>query len=142
LPRQFEFHPSYRLAGLLIVAHAAAVAILPVLALPAWAVSMLMTLLLFSLLYFLRRDAWLRLPSSCIGLAQQDAGSILLIRRDGARVPCQILHDSLVTPSLTVLNVLPKGSRVARGLVILPDSMEAEPFRRLRVWLRRGDQAA
>ncbi len=81
------------------------------------------------------------MPSSCIGLAQEDDGRILLLRRDGGRLPCRILRDSVVTPSLTVLNVLPEGAHLARGLVILPDRMDKEPFRRLRVWLKQGDQA-
>lgn len=99
-------------------------------------------LLLLSLFYFLRRDAWLALPSSCIGLAQEDDGNIVLLRRDASRVPCRILRDSVVTPFLTVLNVLPEGAWLARGVVILPDRMETESFRRLRVWLRQGDQAS
>jgi len=46
--------------------------------------------------------------------------------------------DSLVTPFITVLNVLPQGARLARSVVILPDSLDAESFRQLRVWLKWG----
>ncbi len=109
---------------------------------PLWTAPAAALLLPASLAYFLRRDARLTLRSSCIGLAQDEDGGLLLVRRDGARVPCRILRGSMITPSLTVLNLLPQGARRARGVVILPDSMEAEPFRRLRVWLRRGGQAA
>ncbi len=141
MPRQFEFRPSRRLAALLIAAHGAALAVLPLLALPFWAALVLALLLVLSLLHLVRRDAWLTLPSSCIGLTQEDDGRILLLRRDGSRVPCRILRDSVVTPSLTVLNVRPEGAYLARGAVILSDRMEKEPFRRLRVWLKQGDQA-
>jgi toxin CptA len=48
------------------------------------------------------------------------------------------LRDSLVTPYLTVLNVLPQGARFSRSVVILPDSLDAESFRQLRVWLKWG----
>lgn len=141
MPRQFEFQPSRLLAAGLAVAHGGAIAMLPLLALPLWWALVLASLLLLSLLHFLRRDALLNLPSSWVGLTQEDDGRILLLRRDGVRVPCRILRDSLITPFLTVLNVRIEGDYLARGMVILPDRMEREPFRRLRVWLKLGDQA-
>ncbi len=143
MSRQFDFHPSRRLAGLLSAAHGAALAVLPALALPAWAALLMAAVLVFSLLYFLRGHAWLRSPSSCIGLTQDGDGGILLLTRDGSRIPCCILPDSVVTPALTVLNIRVEGARGTRGIVILSDSMDAGAFRRLRVWLRHGgDQAA
>jgi toxin CptA len=51
---------------------------------------------------------------------------------------CIISGDSFVTPYLTVLNLKPEGARFAHALVILPDSLEAESFRRLRVRLKWG----
>jgi len=135
--QHFEIHPSRYLTILLVAAHGAVLAaLLP--SLPLWAGQALAVLLLCSLLYYLLRDAWLLLPVSCIGLTREGEGAVLL-RRDGARLSCGILHDSLVTPSLAVLNVLPRDSRFARSLVILPDSMGAESFRQLRVWLKWGD---
>jgi len=116
-------------------------ALLPLAPPPLWSKLALAVLLLSSLLYYLRRDAWLQLPASCIGLVLEGDGAILL-RRDGVRLPCEILHDSLVMPYLTVLNVLPQGARFARSVVVLPDSLEAESFRQLRVWLKWGTQAA
>lgn len=121
---------------MLIAAHGAVLGAL-LFALPLWAGLALALLLLCSLLYYLLRDAWLGLPTSCIGLIQEGEGAVLL-RRDGTRLSCAILQDSLVMPYLTVLNVLPPESRFARSVVILADSMEAESFRQLRVWLRWG----
>ncbi len=138
--RQFKFRASRTFGALLIGAHATGIAVLPLLALPFWVALILTLALLFSLWYFLRRDAWLALASSCVGLAEEDDGGIVLILRDGGRIPCRILRDSLVMPWLVVLNVLPQGAPVARGVVILPDSMDVEAFRRLRVWLRHGSQ--
>lgn len=125
---------------MLVAAHSAALAVLA-LALPLWAKLAFAALLLFSLLYYLRRDAWLSLPASCIGLVLEGEG-VVLLRRDGVRLSCGILQDSLVTPYLTVLNVLPQGARFARSVVILPDSLEAESFRQLRVWLKWKNQEA
>lgn len=139
--QHFEFNPSRYLTILLLATHSAVFAVLPPLALPLWAKATLAIPLLYSMLYYLRRDAWLRLPASCIGLVLEGDG-VILRRRDGANMPGAISRDSLVTPCLTVLNVLPQGARFARSVVILPDSMDAEAFRQLRVRLKWGDQAA
>ncbi|MBI3902775.1 MAG: hypothetical protein HY306_07520 [Nitrosomonadales bacterium] len=37
-----------------------------------------------------------------------------------------------------MLNVLPQGARFARSMIILPDSLDVESFRQLRVWLKWG----
>ena len=134
---QVEIHPSQQLALLLMAGHGAALfAVFS--ALPARANVMLAPVLLFSLGYFLLRDAWLRLPESCTALEISPEG-IILVRRDGVRLPCMLRSGSVVTPWLTVLNLLPQGMRLGRGIVLLPESMETESYRRLRVWLRWGE---
>lgn len=136
--RHFEIYPSRYLTAVLVAAHGVALAaLLPFL--PPWAGLALAAVMLISLLYYLKRDAWLRLPASCIGVVLEGDGATIL-RRDGVRVPCWILRDSLVTPHLTVLNLLPQGARFARSVVILPDSLDAESFRELRVRLKWGNQ--
>ena len=47
-----------------------------------------------------------------------------------------MLSSSFVSPSLTVLNLRVAGAARPRHLVILPDNVEKETFRRLRVLLR------
>lgn len=110
----------------------------PMLVLPLWAGVAVMCLLLLSLGHCLLRHAWLRLPYSCAGLLLEEDG-VVLIRRDGVHLPCRILPGSLVAPWLTVLNMLPEGERLVRSVVILPDSLDAESFRQLRLWLKWGD---
>lgn len=134
---QVEIRPSRQLALLLMAGHAAALfAVLS--ALPARADMMLAPVLLFSLGYFLLRDAWLRLAESCVVLEIAPEG-IILVRRDGERLPCMLRSGSVVTPWLTVLNLLPQGTRLGRGIILLPGSLEKESYRRLRVWLRWGE---
>lgn len=122
---------------MLAAAHGGVLAML-LFTLPPWAGLALAALLLTGLFYYLLRDAWLRLPASCIGLVLEGDGAVLLMR-DGVRLTCEILRDSLVTPYLTVLNVLPQGARFARSVVVLPDSLDAEQFRQLRVRLKWGN---
>ena len=137
MQRQFNLHPSTYLAAILITAHGVALAALLSLALPLWAQVALTMLLLTSLLFYLRRDAWLSAPSSAIALLLE-GDSVVLTTRSGDLWPGQLLRDSLATPWLTILNVLPQGAHFARSVIILPDSLDAESFRQLQVWLKWG----
>lgn len=135
MQRQFNFRPSHHLAIMLVVAHGAALLALLALALPLWAMAALLLLLLFSLLHHLRRDAWLSAPSSGVKLVLEEEGVVLTVR-NGDQLTGRLLHDSLITPFLTVLNVLPQGAYLTRSIIILPDSLDNESFRQLRVWLK------
>ena len=50
----------------------------------------------------------------------------------------EVLGSTFVTPWLTVLNLRSPEQRLARHVVILPDAVDRDAFRRLRVWLRWG----
>ena len=139
MSRHFEFNPSHYLAALLLLVHGACLVVLPLLALPRWSVAALMAIVAGSLAYHLWRDAWLRAPDSCIALLLERNDAVLTLR-DGNQLRGRV-EQGLVTPMLTVLNVLPDGARATRSLVILPDSLSAEAFRQLRVLLRWGRQA-
>lgn len=115
-------------------------AVLPLLALPAWAAVALAFVIAFSLVYHWLRDAWLRLPDSCVGASFGD--ETVLTLRSGRQLQGRLAGDALVTPYLTVLTVALDESRGTRSLVVLPDSLDAEAFRQLRLWLKWGDQSA
>jgi len=90
-----------------------------------------------SLAYYLRRDAWLSLSASPVAL-RIDGINITLLTRAGSEVHGQILSDSVVTPVLTIVNVLTQGQKRTRSVVIFPDSMDTDRFRELRVLLKWG----
>ena len=137
MQQQFKFQPSYYFAAMLVAAHGVTLAALFPLAFPIWAKTALAFFVLLSLGYHLWREAWLSAPSASVGL-MLEGDQVVLTTRDGEKLTGQILRDSLVTPFLTVLNVLPQGARFARSVIIMPDSMDAESFRQLRVWLKWG----
>jgi toxin CptA len=139
--RQFQFHPSRYFAAILVAAHITAIAALLSLVMPLWTKVAWIFPVLFSLIHHLRRDAWLSSPSAVTSLRLEQE-QIMLITRSGEQVAGRILRDTLVTPCITVLNVLPHGARLARSVVILPDSLDAESFRQLRVWLKWGGNLA
>lgn len=137
MQRQFKLQSSYYLAAMLIVVHGITLAALFPLALPGWTKMALASLILFSMAYHLWRDAWLSAPSACVALVL-DGERVVLTTHGGEQLEGQVLRDSLVTPFLAVLNVLPKGARLARSVIALPDSLDAESFRQLRVCLKWG----
>ena len=140
MQRQFKLQPSRYFAAILIAAHGIALAALFPLVLPGWSKVALASLISFSLMYHLRRDAWLSAPSASVALVLEGDRAVLTTR-GGEQLAGQILRDSLVTPFLTVLNVLPQGAHLARSVVILPDSLDAESFRQLRVCLKWGSNS-
>ena len=137
MQRQFNLQPSIYFTIALVASHGVALAVLAPLALPLWARTLLALLVFASLMYHIWHDAWLLALSSNKTLLL-DGDMILLVARNGDQVTARVLADSLVTPYITVLNVLPQGAYLARSVIILPDSLDAESFRHLRVWLRWG----
>jgi toxin CptA len=128
--------PSRRLAGLLAGMHGFAAALFWLAPLPHWLAVLLMAVLLGSAWHTLRRDGFRSLRHSLIALRLEDDCRCEFQTRDGAWHEASLLGSSFVAPHLTVLNLKPAGGRLVKYLVILPDAVNAEDFRRLRVWLK------
>ena len=91
--------------------------------------------LLYSLLFELRMA--LRLGSKAVVKLRIAAGETLqFAMRDGQWHEGEVLGSTTVTSFLTVINLRVGSQRGIRSIVILPDSMAADDYRRLRVWLR------
>lgn len=88
--------------------------------------------------YRLLLDANLSLRHSCVAFRLEEQGEIVLVLRNGRHLQGVVSPDSLVTPHLVILNIVLSDRRRGRSLVILPDNMGGESFRRLRVALRWG----
>jgi hypothetical protein len=63
------------------------------------------------------------------------------VRMDGRRIQVdevvgEVVDGSFVAPWLTVVRWRPLGARFTRTLLVLPDMLDAEAFRALRVVLR------
>lgn len=87
-------------------------------------------------------DVMQRLSRSCLSLSLDTKGEWQLVTRDGNRYDATILASSFVTPYLAVLNCSLTGRWLQYHIVILPDAVDEEAFRRLRVWLRWGGQTS
>jgi len=66
---------------------------------------------------------------------------LAVTRRDGRVRTGEVLGSSCVGARLTTIVWRPDGARFARALIVVPDAMPAEAFRRLRVVLRYGTPA-
>jgi toxin CptA len=128
--------PSYRLATILGLAHCIAGGLLWPLDLSLNIKLIVVFILMMSAIYYLRQDAFLVATNSVIAFELSNTMRCTIISRSGQSIICCILSSTYVTSYLTVLNVKPEGKFFTRSILILPDGIDTEAFRQLRVWLR------
>lgn len=110
----------------------------------AWQIKLLLVIFIFLLaIYSVCMRGLLLLPWSWVVLNVNVKNELQLTCRDGARFAGTVCADSVVTPYLTVLYFKLHHAGFIRRLltsriVILPDMVDAENYRQLRVWLRWG----
>jgi toxin CptA len=139
---------------MLSFAHFAAIGLLWPLILPVSAKLAGSAMLVVSLVFYLRRYALLRSPDSVMNIELSEEMICTLETRRGDRIVCVLLGSSFVAPYLTLLELKPLKRQesikptshsgrlkrwrgfFARSIVILPDAIDAEQFRQLRVLLR------
>jgi toxin CptA len=115
--------------------HTAAVAIVAPVELSAWMKAALLAAIGVSLVLALRRHAWLSSTDAitAIELGDEDA---LICRYDGRSEHARLLGTTYISPYLTLLNLRVMGRILPRHMILVPDNVDPEAFRRLRVWLR------
>lgn len=131
-----HLRPSWHLATLLVGVHCCAIFLLWMIALPPWVIVAASMVIAASGALYVAKDALRTLPQSIVGMEIRGDGSCILETRSWARKEYKLLASSFVAPYLTVLNFKPAGECFVKSVVILPDSIDAEDFRRLRVLLR------
>ena len=95
----------------------------------------LAALLLSTLAYYLHQYVFLLGQTSPVALRMEGA-DVFLISRVGRELEGVILNDTLVTPSITILNIRLHETKKRSSVVIFADSMNQERFRELRVMLK------
>ena len=71
-----------------------------------------------------------------IGLEITSDDKFSIQTQRGGWIECEVLGSTYVISFLTILNLKRTDSGRITRAVILPDSLDAEDFRKLRVWLR------
>ena len=131
-PIEISLHTSRQLARILLAAHL--LALLIAWALPLnWLLKSGSSLLLLASLAMLKK--YLMQPN-IVALRVNIKGEFSVQRRGGEWLEVSVLGSSFVMPWLTILHLKIADKR--EYLVLLPDNLDADDFRRLRVWLRWG----
>jgi len=128
--------PSVRLAVALCAGHLAAAGVLWLLPLPVLVKGAISLAVAVSLVYFLALDAALHAAKAIVELELKDDGGIAFRTREGRWVDSELAASSYVSPGLTIVVLKPRGRGRARHVILLPDSVDARDFRRLRMWMR------
>jgi len=120
----FALEPSARLAAFILVAAAATACLLLAMPLPRGVAGATM--------------AWSALAATH-ALWRNRACEVRVSRGTAIAVDGlvgDVAHGSFVAPWLTIIHWRPLGARFTRTLVVLPDMIDAESFRAMRVILR------
>jgi hypothetical protein len=141
MQRHFKLRPSRSLALLFFFLSVISLVSLWLLPLPAFWLFVLTVAVLCWTGYNLLLSANLRMGHSCVAFRLEEGDAIVLVLRNGMHLSGRVSADCLVTPYIVILNVELSEQRKGRSLLILPDIMGADSFRRLRVVLRWGDRS-
>ena len=133
---RLELRPSRTLAILFAFMHCAALGLLLMLGMPWWGNLLAALALAVSAIHAIALHAWQARPGSIAALEIADDCKVAVLDRAGDWHDADLLSSSFVSPYLTVLNLRYVGARRSRSAIIVPDRVQADPYRRLRVLLR------
>ncbi|TRZ56938.1 MAG: hypothetical protein D4S02_14395 [Rhodocyclaceae bacterium] len=126
-----KLQPSRNLAVLLVATHAGALLVISSLELLVWI--KLALLILMAISAWNCRKYWYGAQRITL-LSLREKGALAYLRMNGETGDASVDRQSTVTPWLTVI-LLTRGQGL-ESLVLLPDSLNQDDYRRLRVWLR------
>ena len=131
-----KLSPSIWLTGLLTAMHGLALVLIWLLPFDLWLKIAAGLLLLASLIYHVRRNAMRTSLNAILALQISPECRCSAQVGSGDWFDAQLLATSFVSPYLTILNLRLDHAHLGKHVVILPDAIEAEQFRELRVLLR------
>ena len=131
-----HLRPSLTLTWLLVIAHGVIAILLSLLTLTLVIKSSVAVFLLCSFIFYVRKDALLLSRNAVVKIELFGKSECHLTTRSGSRNVCQILEETFVSSFLTVMILRPRTKFLPITVVILPDNVNSEEFRQLRIWLR------
>lgn len=120
----------------LAAVHGFAAAMLWLSSVPWWLFLAALPPLAGSLVFYVRREGLRLAPAALVSFTLYHDCRCEFQTRDGNEHKAELLGSSFVAPYLAVLNLKPADSFLARHAVIVPDNVDAEQFRKLRVVLK------
>jgi toxin CptA len=134
---EIRLRPSRILLATLAAAHLGTLAVVLGMPLEAWVKSGLVLATTASMGHAIRRFALLRGRDTVVALKMTHTG-LEAETHAGVWLPTKVLGSTFVATWLTVLHLKLEGRRFMLPVVLLPDSLNPDDSRRLRVWLRWG----
>ena len=139
-PLRVALKPSRFLAGGLVIVYGATLILVWTLSLPVLLRAGVISLIASHLAWVLWRHAWRQGAGAIVGVVLRGERRAEIVRRCGTREACSIGEDSFVSGLLTVVRAYPAAAPArpwtVRTILILPDMLDAETYRQLRVLLR------
>lgn len=137
---KFNLKTSFLLSCFYILIHAGAIIILFWLTIPLWLKIFLFIACVASFIYIITLQAWRINPKAIICCWPENNKNWLLQDRRGNVFAMQLLGSSICTVHFVLLNFKSVANKwLWRSVVILPDAMDKDDFRKLRVLLRFGN---
>jgi toxin CptA len=133
---QVRLGNSWLLAAILIFAHAAITLIAFFVDIDLWMRAVAVTAIAGSAAWQIRQSALRCGSRSVIGLHVGRDDALTIETRGGEKLGCEVLSSTFVSALMTVVNLRADPERGLLHAVIFPDCVNADDFRRLRVWLR------
>lgn len=124
------------LAAALLCAHIAAGTVLIPLQIALEWKCVISILIFASFGHSMRLHAWLSARRSLTAFKLHDREHASVQLRDGTWRDARVLATTYISSPLTVINVRLSGELRARHMVVLPDSLDDDEYRRVRVALR------
>ncbi len=126
--------PSRALTTLLLVAHAASGILLAILPLPIGFKAVGIAVIVIAAWHYVRRYGLLNTRSAIRELRLLSEGKLEILRGDWQSA--KVVGEQFIHPMLTIIRCRAESSRRPIAIVILPDMLDAESFRALRVRLK------
>jgi toxin CptA len=127
---------SAQLIWLLACVHSIALLVIWLLPLPYVWRGLISLFLAASLVFYLLRDVFKYFPGAVIAIKLLPEGKLEIQNKTGAWASASLRSGSFVAPYITTLAYRPDEKFLRRHLLILPDMLDAETFRQLRMHLR------
>lgn len=137
-----ELRSSRQLALILGCSHFGAFMVLAMLPVASWLQACGAVLLLLSAAHSIHRYALRRGRNAAVALHFTDREQLRVRMHNGCWHAGHVLGSSTVGITLILLNIRLDGRRLPLHVLMPADSLAADDFRRLRVWLRWGPRPA
>ena len=133
---QIKLRASRIFASTLLLVHGATIAAIVFVGMPLWLTLIIVAALILNCLLSLQRAALLLMPVSAVAIEITPDNLLSIQTRRGDWIECEVLGSTYVASFLTVLNLREIEKGAVRHIVIARDGIDAEDFRKFRVWLR------